>query len=95
MSIANLSGSFTTTPLKTVHYGAGTIKTLPDLIRQLLAPAVMTKKDEGAEVKAKAMIITGKSLRNKTPVISEIENLLKKENMYGVTFSDIAQHARE
>lgn len=30
----------------------------------------------------------------KTPVVRGVEGLLRKEGMYGLTFSEIAQHAR-
>lgn len=95
MSIASLSGTFTNTPIASVRWGAGTVKSLPEIIREALKPAIATKQDESKSVQPKAMIITGKSLMSKTPVIKDIENMLKKEGMYGVTFSDIAQHARE
>lgn len=96
MSIASLSGTFTNTPIASVRWGAGSVKSLPEVIRDVLKPSIVTKQDENAQaVQPKAMIITGKSLMSKTPVIKDIEEMLKKEGMYGVTFSEIAQHARE
>lgn len=39
------------------------------------------------------MIITGKSLLEKTPVIGDVRNMLEKEGMFGGVFSEIGQHA--
>lgn len=41
------------------------------------------------------MIITGKSLLEKTPVINNVRSMLEKEGMFGAVFSEIGQHARE
>ncbi len=76
------SGSYDYTPIKTVRYGPGSIKTLPDLIEQLAGKST------------KALIITGNSLATETPVIKDVEEMLKSRGMYGGTFKDIAQHAR-
>jgi len=40
----------------------------------------------------KVLIVTGKSLREKTNVISNVERLLKEKQIYGATFSEIGQH---
>jgi hypothetical protein len=86
------SGTYTPTPLKSIHYGPSVIKThlLPS-IRSLLA---QTSGQDEDEVKPKVMIVTGRSLMEKTPVIKEIEGILRDEGWWGLTFSDIAQHAR-
>ncbi|EIN11780.1 alcohol dehydrogenase IV [Punctularia strigosozonata HHB-11173 SS5] len=69
-----------TDTLKGVYYGPGSVSTaLPKLLETL-----------GGK---RALVVTGKSLREKTDVISKIENILKERNAYGATFSDIGQHA--
>jgi len=60
-----------------VLYGRGTISQLPGLLDSLNLH--------------RAFIVTGNSLRNKTPVISDIENLLGGKHVG--TFSRIGQHA--
>jgi hypothetical protein len=96
-------GTYTPTPLKKVHYGPKSLETqlLPS-IRFLLAQAQNEARngEEGEEVKeedvkGKVMIITGRSLMEKTPVIKDVEKVLMKAGFYGLTFSDIAQHARK
>lgn len=96
-------GTYTPTPLKKVHYGPKSLETqlLPS-IRFLLAQAQNQARnsEEGEDVKeedvkGKVMIITGRSLMEKTPVIKDVEKVLMKAGFYGLTFSDIAQHARK
>ncbi|OAX39585.1 alcohol dehydrogenase IV [Rhizopogon vinicolor AM-OR11-026] len=71
-----------TDTLKGVYYGPKCVETaLPKLLDAL-----------GAK---RALIITGKSLRDKTDVVTRIENILKKSNAYGATFSEIGEHAPE
>lgn len=79
-----LSGSYSFTPIQLVQYGPGSISHLPAIIEKLVPDAKPT-----------AMIVTGNSLATKTPVIKDAEELLKKHGMFGCTFKDIAQHARE
>ena len=87
-------GTYTPTPLRKVHYGPNTLadQLLPS-IRYLLAQAQGGDVDERT-VTGKVMIVTGRSLMEKTPVIKDVEKVLKKNGFYGLTFSDIAQHAR-
>lgn len=79
-----LSGSYSFPPIQLVQYGPGSISHLPAIIEKLVTHA-----------KPMAMIVTGNSLATKTPVIKDAEELLKKHGMYGCTFKNIAQHARE
>ncbi|KAL4074110.1 hypothetical protein V8B97DRAFT_1864588 [Scleroderma yunnanense] len=66
--------------LKGVHFGPGSLESaLPKLLRTL-----------GGR---KALIITGKSLREKTNVISNVERILRDNNAFGGTFSEIGQFA--
>ncbi|EIW83160.1 Dehydroquinate synthase-like protein [Coniophora puteana RWD-64-598 SS2] len=71
--------SYTDT-LKGVYYGPGCVN---DALPKLLATIGSTK----------ALIVTGKSLREKTDVISRIETILKEHNAYGATLSEIGEHA--
>lgn len=102
---STMLGTYTPTPLKKVHYGPNALETqlLPS-IRFLLAQAQRTRAGEDAgadiqvkeeDVKGKVMIVTGRSLMEKTPVIRDVERVLMREGFYGLTFSDIAQHARQ
>lgn len=88
LSLVPSSGSYLCTPLRVVHWGPGSVSNLPSIIRSLVAV-----NDKNA--KPKAMIITGKSLLEKTPVISNVRSMLEKEGMFGAVFSEIGQHARE
>lgn len=88
LSLLPSSGSYLCTPLRAVHWGPGSVSNLPSIIRSLVAT-----NDKNA--KPKAMIITGKSLLEKTPVISNVRSMLEKEGMFGAVFSEIGQHARE
>jgi alcohol dehydrogenase class IV len=89
---STLLGTYTPTPLLKIHYGPSSLPThLIPSIRFLLAKRQGCKEED---VKAKVMIVTGRSLKEKTPVVKDVERLLRREGMYGLTFSDIAQHAR-
>jgi alcohol dehydrogenase class IV len=76
-----LSGFYTwTDTLKGVYYGPGSVKTaLPKLLNTL-----------GAK---KALIVTGKSLHNKTDVVKQVEDILKEHDAWGGTFFEIGQHS--
>ncbi|KAI6032979.1 alcohol dehydrogenase IV [Pisolithus orientalis] len=66
--------------LKGVYYGPGCLSTaLPQLLSTLGG--------------SKALIVTGKSLREKTNVVTNVESILKGRNAFGGTFSQIGQHA--
>ncbi|KAF9244928.1 alcohol dehydrogenase IV [Melanogaster broomeanus] len=66
--------------LKGVYYGPGCIRTaLPKLLPILNG--------------SKALIVTGKSLREKTNVVSNVEGILRDIGVFGATFSEIGQHA--
>jgi len=82
------SGSYLCTPLRAVHWGPGSVSNLPTVIRSLVS-----SYDKNAQ--PKAMIITGKSLLEKTPVIGNVRKMLEKEGMFGGVFSEIGQHARK
>ncbi|OAX78399.1 hypothetical protein ACJ72_07295 [Emergomyces africanus] len=56
---STLRGAYTASPIKYMLYGRGCITSLPTVMANLGA--------------SKAYIITGRSLREKTPVISRIE----------------------
>lgn len=88
LSLLPSAGSYLFTPLRAVHWGPGSISNLPSIIRTLVSAY-----DKNA--KPNALIVTGKSLREKTPVISDVTKMLEKEGMFGGVFSDIGQHARE
>lgn len=77
------AGSYAyTDTLKGVFYGPNCVETaLPKLLDTL-----------GAK---RALIVTGKSLRYKTNVVERIENILKKSNAFGATFSEIGEHTPE
>ncbi|OSD01319.1 iron-containing alcohol dehydrogenase [Trametes coccinea BRFM310] len=78
---SNLSGSYSwIESLKGVYYGPGSVKTaLPKLLKTL-----------GAK---KALVVTGRSLHDKTDIVKTVENILKEHNAYGATFYEIGQHA--
>ncbi|VDB95141.1 unnamed protein product [Peniophora sp. CBMAI 1063] len=69
-----------TETLKGVYYGPGSIETSLPKLRSLIGGT-------------KALIVTGKSLHNKTDVIKKVEALLKRDDAYGGTFYDIGEHA--
>ncbi|KAI0940538.1 hypothetical protein AcW1_003708 [Taiwanofungus camphoratus] len=69
-----------TDTLKGVYYGPGSLSTALPKLLQLL----------GAK---KALVVTGKSLHDKTDVVKKVENVLKQHNVYGATFWEIGQHA--
>ncbi|KAG1881470.1 alcohol dehydrogenase IV [Suillus tomentosus] len=77
------AGSYAhTNTLEGVYYGPKCVETaLPKLLDTL-----------GAK---RALIVTGKSLRNKTGIVEKIENILKKYNAFGATFSEIGEHTPE
>ncbi|KAJ3554504.1 hypothetical protein NM688_g3074 [Phlebia brevispora] len=77
----DLHGSYSFTDrLKAVHYGPGSVETaLPKLLKQF-----------GVK---KALIVTGKTLFEKTDVVKTVEAVLRKENAYGATFHEIGQHS--
>jgi len=69
-----------TDTLKGVYYGPGSVATaLPKLLTTI-----------GAK---KALVVTGKSLREKTDVVKKIEDILKQHNAYGATFHEIGEHS--
>ncbi|KAG6891459.1 hypothetical protein C0992_006190 [Termitomyces sp. T32_za158] len=69
-----------TDTLKGVYYGPGSTKTaLPKLLNTL-----------GIK---KALLVTGKSLYDKTDIVKKIEDILKEHNSYGATFHEIGQHS--
>ncbi|KAG6845878.1 hypothetical protein H0H87_000684 [Tephrocybe sp. NHM501043] len=76
-----LSGFYCwTDTLKGVHYGPGSTTTaLPKLLDTL---GIKT-----------ALIVTGRSLYDKTDVVKRIERILRERNAYGFTFYDIGQHS--
>jgi len=66
--------------IKNISYGPGSLSTvLPELLSTF-----------GAK---KALIVTGKSLRYKTDVVTKVEEVLKKHDAYADTFSEIGEHA--
>ncbi|KAL2376595.1 hypothetical protein RJZ90_007399 [Blastomyces dermatitidis] len=75
---STLHGAYTASPTKYMLYGRGCITSLPTVIANLGA--------------SKAFIITGKSLREKTPVISSIEAILGDAHHAG-TYSGVREHA--
>ncbi|THV02331.1 alcohol dehydrogenase IV [Dendrothele bispora CBS 962.96] len=67
-------------PLKGIHYGPGSISTaLPYFIENL-----------GVK---KALVVTGKSLHDKTDVVKKVEGVLKSVDAYGATFWEIGEHS--
>jgi len=70
--------SYTDT-LKGIYYGPGCVASaLPKLLETL-----------GAK---KALIVTGKSVSQKTDVVKKVEAILRNCDAYGATFTDIGQH---
>ncbi|KAG9316367.1 hypothetical protein JVU11DRAFT_2400 [Chiua virens] len=80
-NLAALCGSYAYhDTLKGVHYGPGCVRTaLPKLLSILGG--------------SKAFIVTGNSLREKTNVVSDVEAILKGNDAFAATFSEIGQHA--
>jgi len=77
---ANLSGFYGwTDTLKGVYYGPGSVKTALPKFLDLLG------------VK-KALIVTGKSLHEKTDIVRKVEAILKERNAWGATFFEIGEH---
>ncbi|EIW63198.1 iron-containing alcohol dehydrogenase [Trametes versicolor FP-101664 SS1] len=78
---SNLHGSYSwPQSLQGIHFGPGSIKTaLPKLLAKI-----------GAK---KALVVTGRSLHEKTDVVRRVENVLKELNAYGATFYEIGQHS--
>ncbi|KAL1748829.1 hypothetical protein HDZ31DRAFT_60004 [Schizophyllum fasciatum] len=69
-----------TDTLKGVYYGPGIVKTaLPKLLSTLGG--------------TKVLVVTGKTLFNKTDVVKRVENILRIHNAYGATFYDIGEHS--
>ncbi|EDR08787.1 iron-containing alcohol dehydrogenase [Laccaria bicolor S238N-H82] len=69
-----------TDTLKGVYYGPGSVVTaLPKLLNTL-----------GVK---KALIMTGKSLMNKTDVVRKVEGILRQHDAYGATFFEIGEHS--
>ncbi|KZT04586.1 iron-containing alcohol dehydrogenase [Laetiporus sulphureus 93-53] len=78
---SSLKGSYAwTETLKGVYYGSGSLKTaLPKLLHIVGG--------------TKALIVTGKSLYEKTDVVKRVEAVLKERQAYGGTFHEIRQHS--
>jgi len=78
---SNLHGSYAYhDTLKGVYYGPGCVHTaLPTLLAVLGG--------------TKALVVTGKSLREKTNVVANVEQILKDNGAFAATFSEIGQHA--
>ncbi|KAI0689967.1 alcohol dehydrogenase IV [Cytidiella melzeri] len=77
---SELEGSYAYTELSTVYYGPGCVeKALPTLLQKFSAK--------------KALIVTGKSLFEKTDVIKQIEAILRQHDAYGGVFYEIGEHA--
>ncbi|KAF7971874.1 hypothetical protein HWV62_19755 [Athelia sp. TMB] len=69
-----------TDTLKGVYYGPGSLTTaLPKLLDTL-----------GVK---KALLVTGKSLYNKTDVVKKVEAILRARDAHGATFFEIGEHA--
>ncbi|KAH9944707.1 iron-containing alcohol dehydrogenase [Amylocystis lapponica] len=78
---SELQGSYAwTETLKGVYYGPGSLATaLPKLLKTIGA--------------TKALIVTGKSLHDKTDVVKKVEAILRLHDAYAGTFFEIGQHA--
>ncbi|OJD21906.1 hypothetical protein ACJ73_06750 [Blastomyces percursus] len=84
---STLHGAYTTSPTKYMLYGRGKKSNYENLGCITLLPTVIA--NIGA---SKAFIITGKSLYEKTPVISSIEAILGEAHHAG-TYSGVREHA--
>lgn len=90
--MATLRGSFTTTHLRSVKYGPGTIDELFSVMEDVLAQDKdKSNSSSSSDTPIKAMIVTGTSL-SKTPVIPQVEKILKDKQAYAATFTSIRQH---
>ncbi|KAF9269251.1 iron-containing alcohol dehydrogenase [Marasmius fiardii PR-910] len=78
---SNLQGSYAwTDTLRGIHFGPGSVdRALPKLFVTLGA--------------SKALLVTGKSLYNKTDVVKKVEGILRSMNAYGGTFYEIGEHS--
>ncbi|KAJ8079675.1 hypothetical protein PM082_011262 [Marasmius tenuissimus] len=78
---SNLQGSYSwTDTLRGIYFGPGSVNTaLPKLFEKLGA--------------SKALVVTGKSLFEKTDVVKKVEGVLKSMNAYGATFYEIGEHS--
>jgi alcohol dehydrogenase class IV len=72
-------GEFSSLPLEKVHFGAGSLATLAGEVDLLKAHRVI--------------VITGRSLAKKTPLIRQVETILGPR--HSATFSEIQQHVPE
>ena len=79
------TGSFTTTCLRSVHFGPDSIEKLPTILKDIT-------RDSTNDTLPKVLIITGKSLAA-SPVIPHIEELLRKHNAFAGTFTKMRQHS--
>jgi len=79
------TGSFTTTCLRSVHFGPDSIEKLPSILKDIT-------RDSTNDTLPKVLIITGKSLAA-SPVIPHIEELLRKHNAFAGTFTKMRQHS--
>ncbi|KAF9222544.1 alcohol dehydrogenase IV [Gyrodon lividus] len=78
---SNLHGSYAYhDTLKGIYYGPGCVRTALQKLLPILGGS-------------KVLIVTGKSLREKTNVVSDIEGILRDNGAFGATFSEIGQHA--
>jgi alcohol dehydrogenase class IV len=79
--LSSLQGFYSwTDTLKGVYYGPGSVvHALPKLLETL-----------GVK---KALIVTGRSLYEKTDVVSKVESILKEHSAFGTTFFDIGEHS--
>lgn len=76
------SGSYTPTPLLNITYGSGSIFKLASLANEFLLPLIFpdgNKDKADSSDKIRVLIVTGKSLATKTPVISDVQQMLEKE----------------
>ncbi|KAJ8589308.1 Dehydroquinate synthase-like protein [Rhizopogon salebrosus TDB-379] len=68
--------------LNGVYYGPKCVETAPPKLLDAL----------GAK---RALVVTGETLCNKIGVVARIEDILKKCNVYGATFSEVGEHTPE
>ncbi|KAM6502209.1 alcohol dehydrogenase IV [Amanita muscaria] len=77
---SSIHGYYSYSGLKAIYYGPGSMKSsLPKLLDTLKV--------------TKALVVTGKSLHEKTDVVRAVEAILKQHDAYGATFFEIGQHA--
>lgn len=86
---SSFRGSLTTTHLRSVRYGAGTLEELVRVMEDVLAQ----DDDDGGDDRTaiRAMVVTGKSLA-KTPIVPRIEEMLEQRDAFAATFTSIRQH---